>query len=371
MKDDKFSLDALQAQIEEKKVKWQAARTSISELSIEEQKKRLGLIPNDKQMAVIRKLGIDREETSSSFERSDLLSFRSGSTLPSSIDWRALNGTNWTTPVKDQGQCGSCVSFGSIAALEALLKIRFYNDASKDLDFSEAHLLWCGGGSCDGWSIDDACDYLKKNGVPDEVCFPYQPKPMGCKKTCPDWKKRVGDTQVLDWQNETDINAMKANLANNGPQISGMAVYTDFFNYHRGVYKHVTGDLAGYHCINVIGYDDNEGCWICKNSWGTGWGEGGFFYIAYGECGIDNAFGMWDLKVQKPSEGDEGYADQISVDYSCESSVRFLHAYSGGQWRHMKIGDEAQMGIASLAIEASKVYVGWKDDQLTFVRCYK
>jgi C1A family cysteine protease len=160
-------------------------------------------------------------------------------------------------------------------------------------------------------------------------------------------------------------------LANNGPQISGMAVYTDFFNYHRGVYKHVTGSLAGYHCINVIGYDDNEGCWICKNSWGTGWGEGGFFYIAYGECGIDNAFGMWDLKVQKPSEGSEGYADQISVDYTCESSIKFFHAYADGQWRHMKIDDETQMEIASLAIESSKVYVGWKDDQLTFVRCFK
>ena len=127
---------------------------------------------------------------------------------------------------------------------------------------------------------------------------------------------------------------MKANLVNNGPQITGMAVYDDFFSYKSGIYKHVAGDLAGYHCVNVIGYDDNEGCWICKNSWGTGWGESGFFKIAYGECGIDDAFGMWDIKVQEVSDSEEGYADQISIDYSFISSDRLLHAYAGNKWRH-------------------------------------
>jgi hypothetical protein len=43
----------------------------------------------------------------------------------------------------------------------------------------------------------------------------------------------------------------------------------------------------------VVGYDDDHGCWICKNSWGTGWGEGGFFRIAYGQCGIDAQ--MWAI----------------------------------------------------------------------------
>ena len=38
----------------------------------------------------------------------------------------------------------------------------------------------------------------------------------------------------------------------------------------------------------MIGYDDSKTCWIAKNSWGTGWGESGFFHIAYGECGIDS-----------------------------------------------------------------------------------
>jgi C1A family cysteine protease len=55
----------------------------------------------------------------------------------------------------------------------------------------------------------------------------------------------------------------------------------------------VSGALAGGHCVTLIGYDDAQGCWIGKNSWGTGWGEAGFFKIAYGECGIETWLGPW------------------------------------------------------------------------------
>src|SRR5206468_3305820 len=49
------------------------------------------------------------------------------------------------------------------------------------------------------------------------------------------------------------------------------------------------------HCVSVVGYDDVAGCWICKNSWGPGWGDRGFFRIAYGEVGIDAS--MWGVIV--------------------------------------------------------------------------
>ena len=50
----------------------------------------------------------------------------------------------------------------------------------------------------------------------------------------------------------------------------------------------MTGSLAGGHCVSCVGYDDVQRFWICKNSWGSGFGEGGYFCIAYGECGIDS-----------------------------------------------------------------------------------
>jgi C1A family cysteine protease len=63
-----------------------------------------------------------------------------------------------------------------------------------------------------------------------------------------------------------------------------MAVYNDFFGYSSGVYvKSSSTSLAGYHCITVVGYDDNQQCWILKNSWGPGWGDGGFVRVRYNQ----------------------------------------------------------------------------------------
>ncbi|HHF56404.1 MAG TPA: PKD domain-containing protein, partial [Thermoplasmatales archaeon] len=53
------------------------------------------------------------------------------------------------------------------------------------------------------------------------------------------------------------------------------------------IYYHYYGKLRGYHAVVLVGYDDNEGYWICKNSWGYG-GLNGYFKIKYGECGIDD-----------------------------------------------------------------------------------
>ena len=92
--------------------------------------------------------------------------------LPSSFDWRDVNGTNWMTPVKHQGWCGSCVSFAAVGMLEA--RIKYLSGISTlEPDFSEQHLLSCGGGSCSGWYISSALNYLQDYGVPEEECYPY------------------------------------------------------------------------------------------------------------------------------------------------------------------------------------------------------
>jgi C1A family cysteine protease len=72
-------------------------------------------------------------------------------------------------------------------------------------------------------------------------------------------------------------------------------VYDDFYAYTGGVYTHTWGGLVGLHCVEVIGYDDLGGSWICKNSWGTRWGENGFFCIAYGQCEIDTTYPFWGI----------------------------------------------------------------------------
>jgi hypothetical protein len=76
-----------------------------------------------------------------------------------------------------------------------------------------------------------------------------------------------------------------------GPLITSFTVYNDFFPYWNtganGVYHHVIGDVAGGHAVLCVGYDNNQSCWICKNSWAPGSGNDGFFRIRYGDSGID------------------------------------------------------------------------------------
>jgi hypothetical protein len=226
---------------------------------------------------------------------------------PPAIDWRNMAGRSYVTTVKDQGGCGSCVSFCSCATLESMLMIR--RGVTADLAEADLHFCSSHGAHCGGWWPTDAMGQLQSRGTPDDACFPYSTAfdPTGnphC-TTCADRDKRafkITGSTVLG-----TIAQRKAWLASSGPVSAVFHVYDDFFSYSTGVYSHLTGGHAGYHCVEVIGYSDAEGCWIAKNSWGPGWGDRGFFKIAYGQCGSDdtsndrdpsgtlNRFPMWGI----------------------------------------------------------------------------
>jgi C1A family cysteine protease len=76
---------------------------------------------------------------------------------------------------------------------------------------------------------------------------------------------------------------MKSAIANYGPIVVTLAVYDDFYWYGGGVYHHTWGGLVGLHAVLAVGYNDVGGYFIVKNSWGTGWGAGGYFKISYDE----------------------------------------------------------------------------------------
>lgn len=205
-----------------------------------------------------------------------------------SVNWQSHLGLNAVTPVTDQGNCGSCVAFGTTAVLESMLVI----ERNLVTDLSEAELLFCGGGSCGGWWPSSAVTYLENRGLAQESCFPYQDHDMAC-STC---SRRDGEAiKVTRSAVLNDDDWRKCYLYFVGPTMAVFEVYDDFYSYRSGTYRHVTGGLAGLHCVEVVGYDDCGGFWICKNSWGTSWGEGGFFCIAYGECGIDSTYPFWGI----------------------------------------------------------------------------
>jgi len=217
--------------------------------------------------------------------------------LPMSVDWRSKNGHNYISPVKNQGGCGSCVSFCSCAVVEAMAMIE---KGGNFLDLSEADLHFCSahGANCGGWWPTNAFDDLKTRGVVPESAFPYNSAFHNGAPQClpvPDRAHVV--TKITSYTSMVAMVDLKSWLAANGPLSAIFHVYDDFFGYRSGVYKHVTGGEAGYHCVEVVGYSDTEHCWICKNSWADTWGDHGFFKIAYGECGID------ETSVDKDSQG--------------------------------------------------------------------
>ncbi len=275
----------LQQAIENQGYTWLAGPTDLSALAPEEQDLRLGLRLEPAEMERI------------AAEMTAMVAI--AAEFPPAWDWRDVNGADWTTPIRDQSSCGSCVAFGTVAVLEAMLKLH-HEDASRQPDLSEAHLFFCGCGNCcdRGWWPSYALNYAKDNGVPDEACFPYHGRNMPCSDSCDDWQSRA--TKVVNWQEVLDVGARKEWLATKGPMVGCMAVYRDFFNYTGGVYRHTSGDLAGYHAIGVVGYSEDEQCWICKNSWGPNWGAAGWFKIGYGQCGMDSEFAMYGVEAVTP-----------------------------------------------------------------------
>jgi C1A family cysteine protease len=222
---------------------------------------------------------------------------------PPAIDLRQTSAGNMITPIRSQGACGSCVAFATSAAVEGTLRVQS-GDAGLELDLSEAYLFYCkaasegrncGPGPQGGWQPAKALDVFKDGGVPDESCFPYTSGDQACAVSS-DWEGKAAT--IADWRKLNTPAEMKEWLPTRGPIVASMAAYEDLRHYAGGVYSHVVGELLGGHCICVVGYDDEQSFWIVKNSWGDIWGEGGFFRIAYGQCGIDS--GMLGIEEVRP-----------------------------------------------------------------------
>lgn len=201
--------------------------------------------------------------------------------LSAVVDWRNRWGWPWVTTVRDQGPCGSCVSFGTTAVIES--RARIEHAAWTHRSEGDAHDglgLHCADGS---WP-NTYLDWIQQHGIADPACWPYHTDDAPYHPT-PD---RSGRTVKIDGYTELgNTTDQKTWLDTVGPITCCIEVYTDFDAYSSGVYHHTGGTFRGLHCIAVVGYSENDHCWIAKNSWGTGWGDHGFVRIGYGEIKID------------------------------------------------------------------------------------
>jgi parallel beta-helix repeat protein len=206
--------------------------------------------------------------------------------LPSSFSWRDINRVDFTTPIRNQAPYHSCETFALVAAVETM--VQYAVGYPFGCDLSEAHLFFYSRGNLNWGSYpENDTNFLKEYGVPDEACWPYPHDvfqyPLNT--TSPDWKNRT--VKIAEWSYlPDDPDAIKTALVTNGPVPSYFRVYKDFAYHKKGIYQHRWGQATGAHYMAIVGYNDDPGYWIVKNSWGTKYQDEGWVYIKYGECGI-------------------------------------------------------------------------------------
>jgi len=213
---------------------------------------------------------------------------------PDEIDW-----TKSLTPVKDQGNCGSCWAFSSVSTAETALYLA--GEFSEPTELSTEELVDCvKGDGCRGGDITDGIDYLAKHGValasdyPDTSSHSRPAKKGSCKIKDVDTVKKITGRKFAVPQCRAGNCAKKENeevlaaaLAAYGPIAICVNAADSWDDYESGVLKGPCGAKADDidHCVQLVGYNKvgPEPYWIVRNSWTDEWGEKGFIRIPYGD----------------------------------------------------------------------------------------
>lgn len=265
-----------------------ATGNPMSHLTFSEYAQRLGY----------RRNGKSRNHQSVTFTGEHFLA--SASAAPERVDWRR---EGVVTAVKDQGSCGSCWAFSAVESVESAAAI-----ADGELrSLSEQEVLDCdtfdGNMGCHGGEMNTALQFIRDHGIDTETDYRYKARDEQCDTK----KEERAVVHIDDVANlpENDEEALKVAVAQQPVSVAISAGHLPFMLYSGGVLD--SSDCGGEnaeldHGVVVVGYDEVNGTqyWIVRNSFGSHWGENGYFRlkrnvsISGGTCGLaKDMSGMW------------------------------------------------------------------------------
>ncbi len=240
-------------------------------------------------------------------EKSETQGKKSTQALPSKYD---LRDYNWVSPVKNQGPAGACMSFSTIGAIESSwLKLGYGT-----FDLSEHNLATCHGfelGINDGGNFAMATAYFTRlSGPVTEASDPYNPANGNCKST---GLSIPAYSPVTSWLPK-DIDIIKKAVMDYGGVSASIYTGGPFMSQYYNLNDHTfyyNGTTSPDHAVLIVGWDDDmavigglkspkgtKGAWIVKNSWGSSWGDKGYFYVSYKDTRFLTEAAVYPVRAQ-------------------------------------------------------------------------
>jgi C1A family cysteine protease len=242
--------------------------------------------------------------------------FKAGEKLPSSVDWRVKGAVS---PIKDQGNCGSCWAFSTIAAVEGINQIV----TGELISLSEQELVDCDteyNGGCNGGLMDYAFEFIIKNGgIDTEGDYPYKGVDAKC-----DLVKENSKVVTIDGYEDVPAfseNSLKKAVAHQPVSVAIEAGGRALQFYVSGVFTGECGTALD-HGVVAVGYGTENGVdyWLVRNSWGSNWGENGYIKMERnvvetytGKCGITMESSYPVKSGQNPSKAFWVYEGAIEI----------------------------------------------------------
>ncbi|MDM7924959.1 MAG: C1 family peptidase [bacterium] len=274
---------------------------------------------------------------------------------PPRFDLRESNGL---TPVRNQGNCGSCWAFGVLGAVESdwVVSGRGAFDLSED-NLNTCHLPFlkapCLGGNA---YMASAC-LVRGSGPYSEADDPYDDdhKTVDCPSGF-DPQGTITSVQFLP----RDPAVIKNVLMTSGGLFTNMYYSSAYYNSQNRTY-HYSGTAAPNHAVVLAGWDDNmvtaggTGAWIVKNSWGTAWGEAGYFYVSYQDTKFNSSVARFGGAIDySPGSGIMTHAESgfiCSVGYITDTADGLVRFFADGDVRLDRVGTWAVSAGAKISVE--------------------